>query len=218
MKGNRYLIFNKVGTFTIYKKYDDALLASLANEGNIHAEQYLFNRYKKLVKIKANNYYFSGADSEDVIQEGMIGLIKAVRNYNSLSSTSFKTFAEMCIIRQIITAIKKTTRKKRMFLKKCISLNQIRGDTEKYTPIMCEITGCPKANDPMSIFMDKERLLELKLKSNETLSDLESKVLREYLGGQSYKDISFKIKKNIKCVDNAIQRIKKKFEIIAKLN
>ncbi len=209
----------KNSSFTIFQKYDDTLLVKLANKGNSLAEDYLIKRYKKLVKIKANAYYLIGADAEDVIQEGMIGLIKAVRNYSNLKLTSFKVFAEICIIRQIITAIKKASRKKRLSSKYCISFNQLlEGNTKKHNPVTLNGIYCLKANDPMNIFLSKERLQELRTKSNEILSNLEIKVLKAYLDGKTYKDIAFEINRNVKCVDNAIQRIKKKFEFIDKLN
>ena len=199
-----------------HQKYDDVLLANLANNGNTQAEYCLINRYKKLVKMKARTYFLIGADKEDIIQEGMIGLYKAVRNYDNSRFTSFRIFAEICIMRNIITAIKKSSRKKRKLLNSCISLNQPFEYEEGYSRTLLDIIDDYKINDPMSIFLNKERLQELKNKLNIVLSNLERKVLEAYLDGKTYREIAFEIKKNSKCVDNAIQRIKRKLEFINK--
>ena len=210
------LLLFKEKPFIFHKKYDDALLASLANNGNTQAEYYLINRYKKLVKMKARTYFLIGADKEDIIQEGMIGLYKAVRNFDNSKYTSFRIFAEICIMRQMITAIKKSSRKKRKPPNSCISLNQPIEHEEGYSRTLLDIVDDLKINDPMSIFLNKERLQELRTKLNMVLSNLERKVLEFYLDGKTYSEIAFEIKKNSKCVDNTIQRIKRKLEFINK--
>lgn len=166
--------------------------------------------------MKARTYFLIGADKEDIIQEGMIGLYKAVRNYDNSRFTSFRIFAEICIMRNIITAIKKSSRKKRKLLNSCISLNQPFEYEEGYSRTLLDIIDDYKINDPMSIFLNKERLQELKNKLNIVLSNLERKVLEAYLDGKTYREIAFEIKKNSKCVDNTIQRIKRKLEFIYK--
>lgn len=166
--------------------------------------------------MKTRTYFLIGADKEDIIQEGMIGLYKAVRNYDNSKYTSFRVFAEICIMRQIITAIKKSSRKKRTPPDSCVSLNQPIEYEEGYSRTLLDIVDDLKINDPMSIFLSKERLQELTAKLNTVLSNLERKVLSAYLDGKTYRDIAFEIQKNSKCVDNAIQRIKKKLEFINK--
>lgn len=166
--------------------------------------------------MKARAYFLIGADKEDIIQEGMIGLCKAVKNYDNSRSTSFRIFAEICIMRNIITAIKKFSRKKRKLLNSCISLNQSFECKEGYGRTLLDIVNDSKLNDPMCIFLNKERLQELKIKLNTALSSLERKVFEAYLEGKTYKEIAFEIKKNNKCVDNAMQRIKRKLEFINK--
>jgi RNA polymerase sporulation-specific sigma factor len=210
------LVVFKEKPFIFHQKYDDALLVSMANNGNTLAEYCLINRYKKLVRMKTRTYFLIGADKEDIIQEGMIGLYKAVRNYDNSKYTSFRVFAEICIMRQIITAIKKSSRKKRTPPDSCVSLNQPIEYEEGYSRTLLDIVDDLKINDPMSIFLSKERLQELTAKLNTVLSNLERKVLSAYLDGKTYRDIAFEIQKNSKCVDNAIQRIKKKLEFINK--
>lgn len=210
------MVVFKEKPFIFHQKYDDALLVSMANNGNTLAEYCLINRYKKLVRMKTRTYFLIGADKEDIIQEGMIGLYKAVRNYDNSKYTSFRVFAEICIMRQIITAIKKSSRKKRTPPDSCVSLNQPIEYGEGYSRTLLDIVDDLKINDPMSIFLSKERLQELTAKLNTVLSNLERKVLSAYLDGKTYRDIAFEIQKNSKCVDNAIQRIKKKLEFINK--
>ncbi|MDD3655361.1 MAG: RNA polymerase sporulation sigma factor SigH [Atribacterota bacterium] len=202
--------------FIIYEKYDDRLLVNLANNGNVLAEHYLINRYKRLVKTKARAYFLIGADTEDIIQEGMIGLYKALQNYDNSKLTSFRVFAEICISRQIITAIKKASRKKHKPLNCCISLNQPIENVEYCDRTLIDIIDDLNISDPMNIFLSRERLQELKIILNNLLSNLERKVLEAYLDGKTYRDIALKLKKSSKCVDNAIQRIKKKIDLINK--
>ncbi len=202
--------------FIFYQKYNDAILVSMANNGNTIAEYCLINRYKKLVRMKTRTYFLIGADKEDIIQEGMIGLYKAVRNYDNSKSTPFRIFAEICIMRQIITAIRNSSRKKRTPPDCCVSLNQPIEYEEGCSRTLLDIVDDLRINDPMSIFLSKERLQELTTKLNTILSNLERKVLKAYLDGKTYRDIAIEIQKNNKCVDNAIQRIKKKLEFINK--
>jgi len=198
----------------IYQKYDDRLLVSMANNGDILAEQYIINKYKKLVKMKARTYFFIGADIEDVIQEGMIGLYKALKNYNDSKFPSFRIFAEICISRQIITAIKKASRKKHKPLNYSISLDQnINFECDSRT--LFDIVDDININDPMNIFLTQERFQELKIKLDNMLSKLERKVLKCYLEGKTYRDIALEVKKSVKSIDNAMQRIKRKLEILS---
>lgn len=204
-------------TSNIYQNYDDRLLVSMANNGNILAEQCIINKYKKLVKMKARTYFLIGADIEDVVQEGMIGLYKALRNYDDSKFPSFRVFAEICIYRQIITAIKKASRQKHKPLNSSISLNQ-NVSFDYYDRTLFDVVDGININDPMNIFLTQERFQELKIKLNNMLSKLERTVLKCYLEGKTYRDIALEVKKSVKSIDNAMQRIKRKLEIIAKLN
>ncbi len=200
-----------------YRKYSDRSLVNLATYGDFLAEQYLIKKYKKMVKIKARAYFLVGADAEDVIQEGMIGLFKAVRSYDYQKLTSFKAFAEICIHRQIVTAIKMASRQKHKPLNFSISLNQpaYSGDSER---TLVEVIDDTQINDPMSFIVTQEKFEELKGKLKKILSKLEKTVLENYLAGMAYHEIAKEINKSTKSIDNAMQRIKRKLEIIAKLN
>lgn len=189
----------------------------MANSGDLLAEQYIINKYKKLVKMKARPYFLIGADAEDMIQEGMIGLYKAVRSFNHLKPSSFRTFAEICIHRQMITAMKMASRKKHKPLNFYLSLNQpaYYRDSER---TLLEMIDDVNINDPMSLFVTKERFVELRIKLRENLTKLERKVLKNYLDGKAYREIAIEVKRSSKSIDNAMQRIKRKLEFVAKLN
>ena len=204
-------------SFTSYRKYDDRLLVSMANCGNQLAENYIINKYKKIVKMKARTYFLVGADKEDIIQEGMIGLYKAVRSYNDLKLSSFRIFAEICINRQIITAVKMALRQKHQPLNFSVSLNQpIYFENSDRT--LLDIVNDVNINDPMCLFLTKERFRELNINLKKLLSKLEIKVLESYLEGKTYREIASEINKTVKSVDNAIQRIKSKLEFANKLD
>ena len=192
-------------------------MVSLANCGDLLAEQYIINKYKKLVKMKSRAYFLVGADTEDIIQEGMIGLFKAVRSFDNLKLSSFRAFAEICINRQIITAIKMASRQKHKPLNFYISLNQPLY-YENSNRTLLDIVENAHLNDPMSLFLTQERFGELKIKLTKVLSKLERRVLESYLEGKTYHEIALEIKKSVKSIDNAIQRIKPKLEFVVKLN
>ncbi|MGB6371486.1 MAG: RNA polymerase sporulation sigma factor SigH [Atribacterota bacterium] len=194
---------------------DDEELIYLASQGNLLAEECLINRYKKLVKIKARSYFLIGADTEDIIQEGMIGLYKAVRNYQFKKLSSFKAFAELCITRQIITAIKSATRQKHIPLNSYISLNRpIYNEDSDRT--LLDIVDNISINDPQDLFLNGEKLNNLKVRIKRILSDLERDVLESYLDAKSYQEIAVDLGRHVKSIDNALQRIKRKLELITK--
>jgi len=194
---------------------DDEELIYLASQGNLLAEECLINRYKKLVKIKARSYFLIGADTEDIIQEGMIGLYKAVRNYQFKKLSSFKAFAELCITRQIITAIKSATRQKHIPLNSYISLNRpIYNEDSDRT--LLDIVDNISINDPQDLFLNGEKLNNLKVRIKRILSDLERDVLESYLDAKSYQEIAADLGRHVKSIDNALQRIKRKLELITK--
>ena len=201
-----------------YQNYNDRDLISLVNNGNEIAEYCLINKYKRIVKIKARAYFLIGADTDDIIQEGMIGLYKAVRSYDNNKSTSFKAFAEICINRQIITAIKAASRKKHIPLNYCLSLNQQIDNIENSDRTLLDIIDDLNLNDPMNIFLNRESIQELKMRLNDMLSNLERKILQTYLEGKTYQEIALEINKSTKSVDNGMQRIKKKLDLLGKLD
>jgi len=199
--------------FINYMKFDDEELVYLANEGNLIAEEFLINKYKKLVKMKARSYFLIGADREDIIQEGMIGLYKAVRNYQFKKLSSFKAFAELCIIRQIITAIKSATRQKHIPLNSYISLNMpVYNEGSDRT--LLDIIDNLNISDPQELFLNNEKLNILKNRVKKILSDLEKDVLESYLEAKSYHEIADELGRHVKSIDNALQRIKRKLELI----
>lgn len=194
---------------------DDEELIYLASQGDLVAEECLINKYKKLVKIKARSYFLIGADTEDIIQEGMIGLYKAVRNYQFKKLSSFKAFAELCITRQIITAIKSATRQKHIPLNSYISLNRpIYNEDSDRT--LLDIVDNISINDPQDLFLNGEKLNNLKVRIKKILSDLERDVLESYLDARSYQEIAADLGRHVKSIDNALQRIKRKLELITK--
>ena len=201
--------------FINYRNCDDEELICLACQGDLIAEETLINKYKKLVKIKARSYFLIGADTEDIIQEGMIGLYKAVRNYQFKKLSSFKAFAELCITRQIITAIKSATRQKHIPLNSYISLNRpIYNEDSDRT--LLDIVDNISINDPQDLFLNGEKLNNLKVRIKKILSDLERDVLESYLDAKSYQEIAADLGRHVKSIDNALQRIKRKLELITK--
>jgi len=201
--------------FINYRNCDDEELICLACQGDLIAEESLINKYKKLVKIKARSYFLIGADTEDIIQEGMIGLYKAVRNYQFKKLSSFKAFAELCITRQIITAIKSATRQKHIPLNSYISLNRpIYNEDSDRT--LLDIIDNTNINDPQDLFLNSEKLNNLKVRIKRILSELERDVLESYLDAKSYQEIAADLGRHVKSIDNALQRIKRKLELITK--
>lgn len=201
--------------FINYRNCDDEELIYLASQGDLVAEECLINKFKKLVKIKARSYFLIGADTEDIIQEGMIGLYKAVRNYQFKKLSSFKAFAELCITRQIITAIKSATRQKHIPLNSYISLNRpIYNEDSDRT--LLDIVDNISINDPQDLFLNGEKLNNLKVRIKRILSDLERDVLESYLDAKSYQEIAVDLGRHVKSIDNALQRIKRKLELITK--
>lgn len=190
---------------------DDETLVRLSQEGDSKAQDILIRRYKNLVKGKSRAYFLMGADKEDIVQEGMIGLFKAIRDYRPDKVASFKSFAEMCVKRQIITAIKTAARQKHMPLNSYVSLNKPVFDEES-DRTMYDLMTNSREFDPEHLIIRKEELKSLEDKMGEVLSDLEWDVLNAYLDGKTYSEIALKMNKQVKSVDNALQRVKKKLE------
>ena len=189
-------------------EYDIVLKAS---KGDKIALEYIIKKYKNFVKAKAKSYFLIGADKEDIIQEGMIGLYKAVRDFDASKTNSFKGFADICITRQIITAIKTATRQKHIPLNSYISLNKPVYDEESERKLL-DIIATSIVTDPEELIISKEELKHIESKMNELLSDLELQVVEYYLNGKSYQYIADKLKRDVKSIDNALQRVKRKLE------
>lgn len=194
------------------KKLSDEELVQLAESGDEVAEEYIIRKYKDVVRSKAHLYFMVGADSEDIVQEGMIGIFKAIRGFNKDKETSFRTFAEICINRQILTAIKRAGRMKHSPLNTSLSLSNPLWEDELETTLEDTISG-DGAADPEKIVIRKEEMDYLDERGAEIFSDLELKVWNEYLYGKTYTEIAQSTGKTPKAIDNAIQRTKRKLEI-----
>jgi RNA polymerase sporulation-specific sigma factor len=189
----------------------DEEIVKLAKNGDEMATEYLINKYKNFVRVKAKSYFLVGADREDIIQEGMIGLFKSIRDFRADKLSSFRAFAELCITRQIITAIKTATRQKHIPLNSYISLNKPIYD-EDSDRTMLDILSGTKITDPEEVFITHEMSDDLKEKIQENLSELESRVLLSYLEGKSYQEMAKELTRHVKSIDNALQRVKRKIE------
>jgi len=182
-----------------------------ARNGDSMAQEHLIKKYKNFVRAKARSYFLIGADREDIIQEGMIGLFKAIRDFRSDKLSSFRAFAELCITRQIITAIKTATRQKHIPLNSYVSLNKPIYDEESDRTLLDVLSGT-KISDPEELIISREELGHIETKIGEILSDLEWKVLMSYLQGKSYQEIAVDLDRHVKSIDNALQRVKRKLE------
>lgn len=194
-----------------YAELDDERIVKRVHEGDSEALEYLIFKYKNFVRAKAKSYFLIGADREDIIQEGMIGLYKAVRDFKGDKLSSFKAFAELCITRQMITAVKTATRQKHIPLNSYVSLDKPIYDEESDRTLMDVLSGT-KITNPEELLINQEKFDDIELKMSEILSDLERKVLMLYLDGRSYQEISVDLKRHVKSIDNALQRVKRKLE------
>jgi len=195
----------------------DEKLVTLAMNGSKEAQELILNRYKNFVRAKARTYFLVGADSDDIVQEGMIGLYKAVRDFKADKLSSFRAFADLCITRQIITAIKTATRNKHLPLNSYISLNKPIYDDDSERTLMDVITE-ETVSDPEELMLHKEAVASIEVKIGKELSFFEKSVLELYLDGRSYQEIAEILGKHVKSVDNALQRIKKKLYKCIKLD
>lgn len=189
---------------------EEVVMAAKLNE-NLLAQEYLLYKYRNFVRAKARSYFLIGAEREDIIQEGMIGLFKAIRDFRSDKLSSFRAFAELCVTRQIITAIKTATRQKHIPLNSYVSLNKPIYEEDSDRTLMDVISGAKVAN-PEEMVISREEFLDIENKMNNILSDLEWKVLMSYLDGKSYQEIAIDLDRHIKSIDNALQRVKRKLE------
>ncbi|HEY4279799.1 MAG TPA: RNA polymerase sporulation sigma factor SigH [Conexibacter sp.] len=190
---------------------DDGFLIALAKQGNRDAYDRLVRRYYGFVRLKASSYFLAGGDSDDLIQEGLVGLYKAIRDYRTDRESSFRNFAELCITRQIITAVKTATRNKHTPLNQYVSFSASpaasQGDGD---PTLDEVIPGPSVHDPVNQVISSEELRALVACLSTVLSDLESRVLSLYLDGYSYEAVGGKLGCDTKTVDNALQRVKRK--------
>lgn len=189
----------------------DEDIALEAKQGDVEAQEYLINKYKNFVKAKAKSYFLIGADKEDIYQEGMIGLYKAIRDFKPDKLASFKAFAELCVTRQIITAIKTATRQKHIPLNTYVSLNKPIYDEESDRTLL-DILSTVKICDPEELVISREEVLKIESDIQEVLSELELEVLNSYLQGKSYQEIACDLDRHSKSIDNALQRVKRKLE------
>lgn len=201
----------RVEDITSYADLLEEEVVALARDGDDKASEYLIKKYKNFVRAKARSYFLIGADREDIIQEGMIGLFKAIRDFRAGKISSFRAFAELCITRQIITAIKTATRQKHIPLNSYVSLNKPIYDEESERTLLDVLAG-KRVLDPEELIISREEVHSIETKIGEVLSDLEQEVLSDYLEGKSYQEIAEHLDRHVKSIDNALQRVKRKLE------
>ena len=195
-----------------YDNIKDEDLIEIIKSGDKNAFEYLINKYKELVNIKVSKYFIIGAERYHIVQEGLIGLFKAIKSYKSDMKNSFKSFANMCIERQLITAIKSSNRQKHMPLNSYLSLNISAYDEEdgKSDTSLIDIFNTTLIEDPLDTITKKEYYKNIEDTIDKSLSDFEKKVLNKYINGKSYLEIAEDLDTPVKSIDNAIQRIRKK--------
>jgi RNA polymerase sporulation-specific sigma factor len=189
---------------------EDGYLIALAKQGDATSYDRLVRRYYGFVRLKASSYFLAGGDADDLIQEGLVGLYKAIRDFRTDRESSFRNFAELCITRQIITAVKTATRNKHTPLNQYVSFSQTPASATDGEPTLDEIIAGPAVHDPVNQVVSSEELRALVACLSTALSELESRVLALYLDGLSYEDIGARLDCDTKTVDNALQRVKRK--------
>ena len=191
----------------------DEDIVELANtNNNVLAQEFLLHKYRNFVRGKAKSYFLIGAEREDIIQEGMIGLYKAIRDFRRDKQASFRSFAELCVTRQIITAIKTATRQKHIPLNSYVSLNKPIYEQDSDRTLLDVISNRTKIVNPEEMIIRREEFIEIKNKMNTILSNLELEVFMNYLDGKSYQETARELHRHIKSIDNALQRVKRKVE------
>ena len=191
----------------------DEDLAERARQGSDQAIETLLNRYRHYARAKARTYFLAGADKEDIVQEGMIGLYKAIRDFRADRNSAFRAFAELCITRQIITAIKTATRQKHIPLNSYVSLNKPTGpEGDDDGRSLGDVLVSVDVVDPADLVISAEEIAAIKESMGKVLSELETEVLQLYMDGKSYQEIAGYLGRHVKSIDNALQRIKRKLE------
>jgi RNA polymerase sporulation-specific sigma factor len=193
------------------ERTDDELVRA-SREGDDEALTLLLTKYRAFARVKARSYFLVGADREDIVQEGMIGLYKAIRDFNPDMQSSFRAFAELCVTRQIITAIKTATRQKHGPLNNYVSFHRPVGGDDDGERVLGDVIPTVAISDPADLVISAERIRALQQHFDAVLSELETEVLRLYVEGKSYQEIAERLKRHVKSIDNALQRIKKKLE------
>ena len=188
----------------------DEWLVDPARSGDVGALRELLHRYRDLPRRKTRAYFLAGADEEDVVQEGMIGLLKAIRDYDAERGSLFRSFADVCVTRQIISAVKSSTRQKHAPLNAYLSLSRPVAASDGEYATIGDVLPADPAGDPAEVVISAERIRNLQRHVDETLSDLEVEVLRRYVDGESYVEIATGVQRHVKAVDNALQRVKRK--------
>jgi len=196
---------------TPYPEMLDEDLVEAAKAGDDRASEFLIHKYRNFVRVKAKAYFLIGADREDIIQEGMIGLYKAIRDFRRDKLSSFRAFAELCITRQIITAIKTATRQKHIPLNSYVSLNKPIYDDDSDRTLL-DVIGGLKVADPEELVINRETSARMRQRIRQNLSELEHRVLNLYLDGKSYQEMANELQRHVKSIDNALQRVKRKLE------
>lgn len=189
---------------------DEALVELIKKENNKEALEFLLDKYKEMVNMKVGKYFIIGAERDDMVQEGMIGLYKAVKNFENDKQSSFKSFANICIERQMITAIKTSNRQKHMPLNSYLSLNSSANDNDDEGKDLMDVFNAHFIEDPLETITKKEYYKNIEVTIDKSLSDFEKQVLKRFINGESYEQIATKLDTPVKSVDNAIQRIRKK--------
>jgi RNA polymerase sporulation-specific sigma factor len=191
----------------------DEELIALYRQGSGPAVESLLQRYRDFARLKARSYFLAGADKDDIVQEGMIGLYKAIRDFSAEKQTSFRGFAEICITRQIITAVKSATRRKHLPLNQYVSLSKPLAADEDQDWVLQDVIETKQVSDPAELVISNDELRSIKLVFAEILSDFEAEVLHMYVEGKSYQEIAEHLNRHVKSIDNALQRIKRKVEL-----
>lgn len=192
-----------------YKEMSDEGLVNASKSGDKNALEYLINKYKELVNMKVSKYFIIGAEKEDIVQEGLIGLYKAIKSYSGDKQNSFKTFANMCIERQLITAIKSSNRQKHIPLNSYLSLNESAYENDEETSLF-DTFNSHQIEDPLETITKQEYYKSVEIAIDKSLSNFEKQVLNRYIQGESYIQIAERLDTPVKSIDNAIQRIRKK--------
>jgi RNA polymerase sporulation-specific sigma factor len=194
------------------EQLEDEELVERVRAGDDRAIDLLLNRYRHYARAKARSYFLAGADKEDIVQEGLIGLYKAIRDFQADKNSAFRAFAELCMTRQIITAIKTATRQKHMPLNSYVSLNRPSGDDDDDERPLSDALTHKVSTDPADLVISAEEIESIKASVGRVLSDFEAEVLQLYMDGKSYQEIGGMLGRHVKSIDNALQRIKRKLE------
>lgn len=202
-----------IDPYAQFAKMSDEDIVEYANSSNnVLAQEYLLHKYRNFVRGKAKSYFLIGAEREDIVQEGMIGLYKAIRDFRNDKQASFRSFAELCVTRQIITAVKTATRQKHIPLNSYVSLNKPIFEKDSDRTLLDVLSGGTRIVNPEEMIIRREEFTDIKNKMNTVLSDLEWEVFMNYLDGKSYQETARELHRHIKSIDNALQRVKRKVE------